>query len=385
MPKKLYVGVDHVARKGKKMYVGVENLARKVKKGYIGVGGVARPFFAGGELVYYGKASDLSVARRYLAATNVGNYALFGGGQTASDKSNVVDAYNKSLTRSTATALSAVRAYLAATTVGSYALFGGGNSSSGTSISSNGHSTVVDAYNASLTRSTPTVLSTKRYLLAATSVGNYALFGGGHLTSASDVVDAYNASLTRSTPTALSAKRRALAATKVGNYALFGGGYNSTVVDAYDTSLTRSTPTVLSYKRQQLAATNVGNYALFGGGNTSISTTAFGPSNIVDAYNTSLVLSTPTTLSVARRELSATTVGTFALFCGGDVSTSSSSLTHSKVTDAYDETLTRSVPTALNTARSELVATTIGDYALIGGGYLSSKGVSAVVDAYTVA
>ena len=183
----------------------------------------------------------------------------------------------------------------------------------------------------------------------------------------------------------MSAKRRALAATKVGNYALFGGGYNSTVVDAYDTSLTRSTPTVLSYKRQQLAATNVGNYALFGGGNTSISTTAFGPSNIVDAYNTSLVLSTPTTLSVARRELSATTVGTFALFCGGDVSTSSSSLTHSNVTDAYDETLTRSVPTALNTARSELVATTIGDYALIGGGYLSSKGVSAVVDAYTVA
>ena len=199
MPKKLYVGVDHVARKGKKMYVGADNLARKVKKGYIGVGGVARPFFAGGELVYYGKASDLSVARRYLAATNVGNYALFGGG------------------------------------------------------------------------------------------------------------------------------------------------------------------------------------------NTSISTTAFGPSNIVDAYNTSLVLSTPTTLSVARRELSATTVGTFALFCGGDVSTSSSSLTHSNVTDAYDETLTRSVPTALNTARSELVATTIGDYALIGGGYLSSKGVSAVVDAYTVA
>lgn len=38
MAKKLYIGVNGIARKVKKMYVGVGNVARKVKKGYIGVG-----------------------------------------------------------------------------------------------------------------------------------------------------------------------------------------------------------------------------------------------------------------------------------------------------------------------------------------------------------
>ena len=51
----------------------------------------------------------------------------------------------------------------------------------------------VDAYDSSLTRSTPTVLSASRSSLAGASVGNYALFAGG--TRGSDTymstVDAY--------------------------------------------------------------------------------------------------------------------------------------------------------------------------------------------------
>jgi hypothetical protein len=84
--------------------------------------------------------------------------------------------------------------------------------------------------------SNPTALSTARRILAATTVGNYALFGGGNTGSNSSVVDAYDTDLTRSTPTALSTARRYLAATTVGDYALFGGGttgLNSSVVDAY--------------------------------------------------------------------------------------------------------------------------------------------------------
>ena len=95
----------------------------------------------------------------------------------------------------------------------------------------------MDAYDTSLTRSTPTALSTARYVLAAGSVGDYVLFGGGYTVSeVSSVVDAYNTSLTRSTPTALSTARYNPAAGSVGNYALFGGGYTgsaSAVVDAY--------------------------------------------------------------------------------------------------------------------------------------------------------
>ena len=83
---------------------------------------------------------------------------------------------------------------------------------------------------------TATALSAARYDLAAASVGNYALFGGGYTGAVSDVVDAYDTSLVRTAPTALSAARYALAAASVGNYALFGGGYTTTysaVVDVY--------------------------------------------------------------------------------------------------------------------------------------------------------
>ena len=80
-----------------------------------------------------------------------------------------------------------------------------------------------------------TSLSEARGYLAAVSVGNYALFGGGEY---SPTVDAYNTSLTRTSPTALSVVRGDLAATSVGNYALFGGGFHissegSSTVDAY--------------------------------------------------------------------------------------------------------------------------------------------------------
>ena len=58
-----------------------------------------------GKLSYYGTATALSVARMYLAGASGGDDAWFGGGFTDS-VSGVVDAYNTSLTRSTPTALS---------------------------------------------------------------------------------------------------------------------------------------------------------------------------------------------------------------------------------------------------------------------------------------
>ena len=86
--------------------------------------------------------------------------------------------------------------------------------------------------------------------------------------------------------TPLSLERNALSATTIGNYALFGGGYTTNTsyantVDAYNISLTRSTPTVLSVARNNLAATTIGNYALFGGGQGRS-----GHVNTVDAYYT---------------------------------------------------------------------------------------------------
>ena len=142
MAKGAYVGVDGVAHKVKKIYTGVDNVAKQVKKGYVGVGGVARPFFsAEARLEYYGVITPLSVARYYLAATTVGNYALFGGGRESGyTYKNTVDAYDGNLTRSTPTVLSVARDNLAATTVGNYALFGGGYGSDST------YKAAVDAY-----------------------------------------------------------------------------------------------------------------------------------------------------------------------------------------------------------------------------------------------
>ena len=88
-----YIGVDGIARKIKNMYIGVENVAKKAKKAYIGVNGVARLWYALAQgLQYAGTATALSAPRKYLAATAVGDYALFGGGYDGG-QSNVVDAY----------------------------------------------------------------------------------------------------------------------------------------------------------------------------------------------------------------------------------------------------------------------------------------------------
>ena len=133
MAKKAYIGVDGVARKIKGGYVGVDGVARKIKKAYIGIGGVARPCWAGDSraLAYYGNATALSNKVSFLAATTVGNYALFAGGRKPSTTVNhtaskTVDAYDTLLTRTSATSLTNDRFNLAATTVGNYALFAGG-------------------------------------------------------------------------------------------------------------------------------------------------------------------------------------------------------------------------------------------------------------------
>ena len=75
----------------KGIYVGVDGKARKVKKGYIGVGGIARLFYSAEQkLERYGNITELSYGRYNLAATTIGEYALFGGGSSNSTK---VDAY----------------------------------------------------------------------------------------------------------------------------------------------------------------------------------------------------------------------------------------------------------------------------------------------------
>ena len=98
----------------------------------------------------------------------------------------------------------------------------------------NSNFNTVDVYNSSLTRTTATSLSIARHSMNATTVGNYALFGGGYSNNGPnsqdkliDVIDVYNGYLSRTSIGAFNNIIRDYAATTVGNYALFGGGGNS--------------------------------------------------------------------------------------------------------------------------------------------------------------
>lgn len=358
-----------------------KGVARKIIKAYIGIGGIARPCWGGGELAYYGTVTALGFAKWKLSATTVGNYALFASGLSGYvNGQSSVDAYNKSLIRSTPTASSARKYSGAATSVGIYALFGGGYLQTGACTG------VVDAYNETLTRSTPTPLSSSRYELAAASVGDYAIFAGGEAdySVASSTVDAYNKSLTKTTLAPLTTARLGLAATTVGNYAIFARGKNGNgtqpTIDVYNGSGTKSvisTTSTAEESRVYLSATTIGDYAIFAGGQKNDRTSVAR----VDTIDKSLTLTTGMYLSVSRFVLSATTVGNYALFGGGRPSDTEAGVT---TVDVYDQSLTKTTIAGLSEGRHTLAATTIGDYALFGGGYYGD-GATATVDAYTVA
>ena len=349
--------------------------ARAIKKGYIGIGGVARPFWGEPKPVYYGAITPLKEGRSSLAATTAGNYALFGGGEVGITK-NTVDAYNISLTRSNPSSLIEPRSELAATTVGNYGLFAGGFVQETLSVTGS-YSKTVDAYNRSLTRTTPADLWAAKSGLAATTVGNYALFAGGrdrrnYLTS----VDAYSSSLTTSSPDALIRSRAYLTGASVGNYALFAGGivngtYNT--VDAYDGSLTKKYADYpLTAAVSGAAGVSMGDYALFAGGYDGSDYVA-----IVDVYNSSLTKSRISDLSKGRSGAEAATVNGYT-FIGGGYSGSNLA-----VVDTYDASLTRSTVTDLSVARSSLAAASIGNYVLFAGGELGNDEQD-VVDTYTI-
>ena len=298
MAKAVYVGVNSKARKMKKAYIGISGKARKVKKMYIGVGGKARLCYSA-EADKFGTATPLSKYRSLLAGTTVGGYALFGGGGYDSDARK--------------------------------------------------GEAIMDAYNASLTRTTATPLVDEIWACAGGSVGGYAVFGGGcdmntdtsHIEpiGGTGVVQTYDSSLTSSKAAPLSCPRAVHSAATIGNHLLFAGGYNSTTgkylstVESYDASLTRSTAVELSSAKNGLASATVGEYAMFAGGYKGKSDAAYVAT--VDAYNTALTKTTMPDLSVGRYGLASAVIGDYALFAGGISKISSTIDQYQDVVDVY--------------------------------------------------
>lgn len=316
------------------------------------------------EVQYVGAIDPLSVARSNLAATSVGDYALFGGGRNDSyNNLSTVDSYSESLVHNTAMELSVARSYLAAASVGNYALFGGGRNTS-----------VVDAYDNSLTRFSANALSTAVQRLSGVSFGEYAIFGGG---SNSKYVNSYNGTLTRSVLTQLSFNADYVSGASNGEYALFGMGLNSGgSVNAYNTSLTKTIPSRLSVDVYMGGAAKASEYALFGGGVDS------GQYNeIVNSYDKDLVRTIQESLSSARSSLSAESLGIFGIFAGGEQQPLTSPEPYSGAVDVYNKSLVRSSSSPLNIARQDAESASVGNYFLVGGG--NNETVQNEVDVYT--
>lgn len=316
------------------------------------------------QLTYYGTATNLYSARDDLAATTVGDYAIFYGG-VGSSSNSAIDAYNSSLTQSLSKAVGLKRV-LAATTVANYAIFAGGYGVQG----SEQDSCVI--YDNSLTQYTTAVsLSQARHALAGGTLNNLAYFGGGNIGSGVvSRVDTLDTSLTRNIVASLTTGRDYLSAATVGNYILFGAGSNGSNNaaqgrDIYDIAGTHyTTPTFNdSYNG---AATSIDEYAIFG---SSYYTTA------IDSSLTRTTLD-----AFERRYLTGAAIENYALFGGGS---HKSSLTQESIVDVYDSNLTHNLTTSLSVGRYKLAATTVGNYVLFGGGY-SSNGNTAVVDVYTI-
>ncbi|MGE0141908.1 MAG: Kelch repeat-containing protein [Planctomycetota bacterium] len=138
---------------------------------------------------------------------------------------------------------------------------------------------------------------------------------------------------------------------------------------------------LLSVARQGHSAVTVGDLALFAGGRLGQTT-----SSIVDIYDRTNGTWSTTSLSVPRSDLAATTIGPYAMFAGGVIDAA----TESAVVDVFDSR-TRTWSTAsLSQARFQLAATTLGNKAIFAGGAFGGIGTgsalaSAVVDIYDAA
>ncbi len=384
MSKGAYIGIGEKARKIKKIYVGIADKARKVKKGYIGINGVAKLFFASTDAVmeYPGDISSLSKARRSLAATHVGNYAIFAGGQVLGDTTygsyitvNDVEAYSNTLVKTTRTSLPSTSSDLAASSVGNYAIFAGGSYTDATSTKTINN---VSAYNVSLVRTIPSAsLTESRCYLAAATIGNYAIFAGGSSESVRylGTADVYNSSLSKIAASDLSQGRHQHTAATVGNYAIFAGGWKSNsektdTVESYSNTLSRVTRSSLSSARANLSATSVGNYAIFGGGTID--------NGDVDAYNTSLtrVSLSPQNYPPHYDKSTAATLGNFALF-----STSSGA----SILEVYNSSLTKveNVYTYMRNAQKPEAAV-VGNYAIFAGTSNSGSSETSKVIPFTI-
>ncbi len=308
----------------------------------------------------------LSEPRGDGVAVVVGSQALFAGGDTVGARpTDRVDVYDAPTGRWSTARLSQAGIGLTATTLGMLAFFAGGST--------------VDIYDASTGVWSTSTLSQPRFLMSSAAVAGQVLFAGGHsqvgMGTASAAVDIYDVATGRWSTAALSQARDNLSVTTVGTKAIFAGGVfddangyakASDIVDIYDAATGLWSTAMLSQARSFATAVSVGDLAIFAGGDsgstpTIPSYTIF--SDLVDIYDASTGGWSTATLSEARTQIAATTVGQKVLFAGGRVGFGAT-----ETVDMFDAASHQWSTAQLSQVRARIVATTVGSKAICAGG-----------------
>jgi hypothetical protein len=331
---------------------------------------VARLFYTSDtKLVYHGSSTD-GIPVTNGAGVSFGKYALFAGGSVQGTDifadNSVADAYafDENITKQSITSLQKARSYLVGGCVGKYALFCGGYSGSSAV-------NVVDVYDKDLTRTNTNMkyargVSTNGSPRCAT-IGNHLLIADG--TTSTTNLDVFDDELTLTNPITDSLTRYNMAAASNAKYAMFVGGRNSSGdpvanVVAFDNDLTRTTPTALSVRRHQLGAACAGDHVVVAGG-WGGNGVGFSRKDTVDAYDNNLTRTIPATLSQSRYMMTATSIAEHALFAGGNYLAGSYKNSYN---DSYDDELTLTSFTTGTTDRFNGMVAEVGDYALHIGG-----------------
>lgn len=370
----IHTNIGGVEKQGTEVWCNINGVWKKAEKLMVNVDGVWKDGGLERLLSYIGAITTISTARMGMGTGTIGNHALFAGGESGSSvTSNVVDAYDTSLIKTTPTALGQSRRLLASANVGDYLLFAGGRASNNVAYSN------VDAYNLSLVRTNTASLSVARYSLGGASVGNYAVFAGGYGGGYSATADAYNTSLVRSTPTVLSVYRNEVTGASSPNHAVFAGGIDGSedvyvnTVDAYNTSLIRSTPTSIQNPGGQRTGAKLNSYAFFAGG-----WGGSGDTPRVTAYDSNLTRIVASDMTTALSQLASVSFGDIVLVGGGKTSNVAKN-----VVNIYDDSLVRSLPSSnLTTSRINPGGARAGNYAIFAGGRTGSSTFTSTANAY---
>ncbi|MBI3972928.1 MAG: hypothetical protein HY332_16750 [Chloroflexi bacterium] len=185
--------------------------------------------------------ASLFQARSAPAAAVAGSQVLFAGGAAGSQPSELVDIYDANLDQWRLARLAEPRAGLTVATVGTKALFAGGRTQ--LDFQPQSVSPVVDIYDAATGEWTVAQLSQARAQLGARAAGRKVLFFDRGESPAA-VVDIYDAGTGEWSTATLSIARAMPAVATVGETAIFAGGHDGTgpsaAVDLYHSAQTEA-------------------------------------------------------------------------------------------------------------------------------------------------